>query len=135
MLDLLSLARGIDGQLPADPGEGENSPATGGAVLVLLSLDRGVDSQLLADSDEIGILDVVPLSNLLIGNRKALADAAQDITGSHGVDDVVAVIHIAAVCILPAAADLTQFFSLMISDIFVISFSFYQAFFLLTRIL
>ena len=72
MLELLSLAGGIDGQLPADTGEDENSPAAGGAVLiVLLSLDRGINSQLLADSDEIGILDVVPLSNLLIGNPGA----------------------------------------------------------------
>ena len=65
-----------------------------------LSLDGGVDRELLADADDIGVLDVVPLGNLHVAYTKALADAAEDISGGYRIDNVIAVVDKASVGIL-----------------------------------
>ena len=76
----------------------------------ILSDNRRINGELLADADQVGILDVVPLSNLHIADAEALTDAAQDIAGGHRVDNVAAVVYKASVGILPAAGHVLEFF-------------------------
>ena len=69
-----------------------------------LADDGGVDGELLAGSDDVGVLDVVPLLDLADGHAEARSDAAQNVAGSNGVNDVVAVVDIGALgLLLPAA--------------------------------
>ena len=91
----------------------KNSPPFGGEKLYMteiLSDNRRINGELLADADQVGILDVVPLSDLHVADTEALANAAEDIAGGHGVDNVVAVVYEASVGILPAAGHVLEFF-------------------------
>ncbi len=83
-----------------------------GALLLALESadDCRINGELLTDADEVGVLDVVPLGNLHVVDAEADCNAAQDIAGGHGVDDVVAVVDEAAVGILPAAGHVLEFF-------------------------
>ena len=76
----------------------------------ILSDNRRINGELLADADQVRILDVVPLSDLHVAYSEALSDAAQDISGCHRVDDVIAVVYEASVGILPAAGHVLEFF-------------------------
>ena len=74
----------------------------------ILSDNRRINGELLADADQVGILDVVPLSDLHIVDTEAGADAAEDITGGNDVDDVVAVVLVSAICILHTAGYIVE---------------------------
>ena len=76
----------------------------------ILSDNRRINGELLADADQIGILDVIPLSNLHVIDSEALSDAAEDVARGNRVDNVVAVIYEASVGILPAAGHVLEFF-------------------------
>ena len=66
----------------------------------ILSDNRRINCELLADADQVGILDVVLLSDLHIADTEALTNAAQDIAGCHRVDDVIAVVYEASAALL-----------------------------------
>ena len=76
----------------------------------ILSDNRRINGELLANADQVGILDVVPLSNLHIADSEALADAAEDITGGNRVNNVASIVYDTSVGILPAAGHVLEFF-------------------------
>ena len=90
-------------------------PAFGGGFgTSCLAQDGGINGQLLVDVDEVGVLDVIPLADLLHGDTEANRDAGEDVAADDGVNDVLALVHIGALRILlpgaVAAGTIAQFF-------------------------
>ncbi len=50
--------------------------------------DGGINGQLLVDVDQVGILDVVPLADLLHSDTEADRDAREDVAADDRVNDV-----------------------------------------------
>ena len=79
-----------------------------------LAKDGGIDGQLLVDVDEVGILDVIPLADLLNRNAEADRDAGEDVAADNRVNDVLTVVHIGALRVLlpgaVAAGNFIEFF-------------------------
>ena len=69
----------------------------------LSAKNLGVDGQLLTDTDDVGVLDVVPLLDLSNSHAKTDGDAGENVTGSYCVNDVAAIVDIGALgIVLPA---------------------------------
>ena len=60
-----------------------------GEEIASLSEDCRIDGQLLVDVDEVGVLDVVPLADLLHSDTEADRDAREDVAADDRVNDEI----------------------------------------------
>ena len=76
--------------------------------------DGGIDGQLLVDVNQILVLDIVPLADLLFRNTEADGDTGHDVTADDRINDILSVVHVAALRVLlpgaVAAGEFVEFF-------------------------
>ena len=93
-------------------------PAEGGGFdTSCLAQDGGIDGQLLVDVNEVGVLDVIPLADLLYRDTEADRDAGEDVAADDRVDDVLTVVHIGTLrVLLPGAVAARNFIQIFFVD-------------------